>query len=126
MAKRRVKSKKRKPSKRLAENRAARLRNKKKARNASRTAHRRTAHHRKTCAPPKRYKRVKGKGWQRAGGGCGIGGTAKFPCDDQYTNLATRKDVTFYTTMGRHFSMPDYVPNLGIITRLSGVKKTKR
>lgn len=60
--------------------------------------------------------------WRHIGGGCGLKCDADFPCDDMYES-ETGERAKFYSTMERHFEMPQTVEALAEIQDLEGVKK---
>jgi hypothetical protein len=49
--------------------------------------------------------------WQHTGGGCNIGTTEKHPCDDDYRESETGREIRFLSTIEAHFSA--FPPEIG-------------
>ena len=66
------------------------------------------------------------KNWKHIGGGCDVGTAAKgkkYPCDDSYENVKTKKVVTVYSTTTAHFKMPQYVNSISELLKRGCVNK---
>lgn len=71
-----------------------------------------------------RASKQKQKAFVHGGGGCMVGSTVRYPCDDEYV----RKDgarIVLATTMKAHFSMPTSVSGPAELKRLPGVGRVR-
>ena len=60
--------------------------------------------------------------WRHTGGGCCVGCSDGYPCDDDYKNVETGERVRFYSTKEAHFAMPRTVDTLVDVRDLEGVE----
>ncbi|HWY11940.1 MAG TPA: hypothetical protein VN026_11475 [Bacteroidia bacterium] len=68
----------------------------------------------------------KTKDWKHVGGGCWLGDKTKYPCDDMYEHVKTKKTFTVFSTKEEHFNMPSSVSSINdLLKRGLVVRKQK-
>ena len=62
--------------------------------------------------------------WEHVGGGCMLGDSGKYSCDDIYENAKTKKEIVVLSTKEAHLKMPKVVSGLSELLKIKGVSKT--
>lgn len=77
----------------------------------------------------KKSKTKKSGNWKHAGSDVLVGTASsglKFPCQNDFVNVKTKKEFTIYTTFDTHKKLPHRVSGISQLLKLKGVSKIEK